>query len=108
MLGSDDLAQMQSDLARVRGDREESITVRRGSQTLAAQDVRIARAGGQGREMESPGAQESVGRVVILGATTLDIQPGDRFNDENGVLYEVVAVRPHRDAAVIAEARMVS
>jgi hypothetical protein len=107
MLASDDLAQMQSDLAQVRGDREETITIRRGSNTLSAQTVRIARLGGQGREADSPGAQQSVARVVVLGATTLDIQPGDRFNDDNGVLYEVVAVRPNRGAAVIAEARVV-
>jgi hypothetical protein len=107
MLASDDLAQMQSDLADVRADREEAITLRRGANTLGAQAVRVARLGGQGREADSPGAQQSVGRVVVVGSTTLDIQPGDRFNDENGVLYEVVVVRPNRGAAVIAEAKMV-
>ncbi|MCL4295680.1 MAG: hypothetical protein KJ077_08130 [Anaerolineae bacterium] len=108
LLNSDDLAQMRSDLAEVRGDRETSIVIRRGSTTLAAQPVRIAGAGSaQGREADGDASQEVRGRVVVLGGITLDIQPGDRFNDENGVLYVVSFVRPNRSAAVIAEAEAV-
>ena len=107
MLTGADWSQMAADLAAVRGDREETITIRRGGSTLDPQVVRIARAGGGGREMESAGGQESRGRVVVLGSATLDIRPGDRFNDSNGTLYRVIFVRPNRRAAVIAEAEVI-
>ncbi len=111
MLGSDDVAQMQSDLAVVRGDRSESIVIRRGHGAglveLPAQVVRLARVVSQGRESESAGASQAEGRAVILGMTNLDIQIGDRFNDGNGTLYEVVFIRPNRSVATMAEARIV-
>lgn len=108
LLNSDDLVQMRADLAEVRGDRESSIVIRRGSTTLAAQPVRIAGAGSaQGQEKDGDASQEVRGRVVVLGSITLDIQPGDRFNDENGLLYTVTFVWPNRSAAVIAEAEAV-
>jgi hypothetical protein len=44
--------------------------------------------------------------VTLLGDTALNIQPGDKFTSA-GLLYEVIAVHPHRDAAIMAEARMV-
>jgi hypothetical protein len=107
MLNGEDWAQMQADLAAVRVDNEVSITIRRGNTTLPAQTVRVARAGGaQGREQDSEGAQQVVGRVVVLGPTTFDVAPGDRFTlDEN--LYEVAFVRPNRRAAMIAEAEVI-
>jgi hypothetical protein len=106
LIGSDDLAQMAADLAEVRGDNEVSVIIRRGGSTLAAQSVRVARTGGQGMERDSEGAQQATGRVVVLGATTLDIEAQDRFSVA-GVLYEVVLVRPNRTAATVAEARLV-
>jgi hypothetical protein len=36
----------------------------------------------------------------------LDVQPQDRFTVD-GVLYEVILVRPNRTAATVAEARLV-
>jgi len=42
-----------------------------------------------------------------MGGVDLDIEPGDRFNDAGGVLYQVVLVRPNRAASVVAEAEMV-
>lgn len=107
MLTAGDWLEMAAGLAEVRGDNEVSIALRRGDATLEAQAVRIARMGGTGLERDSAGAQQAVGRVVVLGATSLDIEPGDRFNDGAGMLYEVVFVRPNRRAAVVAEARAV-
>ena len=107
MLSSDDLAQMQTDLAAVRGDREESITIRRGDSTLGAQNVRIARVRGSGRRVDSDRGQEIRGQVIVMGGVDLDIAPGDRFNDGEGDLYRVVFVRPNQSAAVTAEAEIV-
>jgi hypothetical protein len=111
MIDSDELAQMQSDLASVRGDRQESITITRGHGAgltqLPAQNVRIARLGGRALVQESDGGAQVEGQVVVLGGPSLDIQVGDRFNDANGVLYEVTFVRPNRAAATMAEARAV-
>lgn len=107
LVSAGDLAQMQADLAAVRGDREETITIRRGATTLDGQAVRIARAGGSGSVRESGEAQESGSRVVVMGGVDLDIEPGDRFNDAGGVLYQVVLVRPNRAASVVAEAEVV-
>jgi hypothetical protein len=106
MLTAADWAQMQADLAAVRGDNEVSITIRRGDETLDAQAVRIAGAGSVSQTRDSAGAQQATTRVVVLGATTLDVQPGDRFTVA-GVLYQVVFVQPNRRAAVVAEAEAV-
>ena len=100
-------AQMATDVARVRGDNEVSVVFRRGDSTLSAQSVRVERIASAAAERDSTGAQQAVGRVHVLGGTDLDIEPGDRFNDGNGVLYEVVLVRPNQLAGVMAEARQV-
>ena len=108
MLSAADWTQMTADLAAVRGDNAVSIVIRRGATTLAAQSMRIARINNSGQRVAgSAAAVESRGRVVVLGGTTLDIQPGDRFNDGAGVLYRVVVVRPNRRAGVMAEAELV-
>lgn len=107
MLTTDDIYQMIDDFAAIRVDREESIIIRRGNDTLPVQPVRIERLGGSGREQDSAGAQEVRGRVIVLGSTTFNVQPGDRFNDSNDVLYQVTLVRPNRTAAVMAEAEAV-
>jgi hypothetical protein len=106
-MGIMDWDQAAADLALVRQDNEVNITIRRGDTTLNPQPVRIARAGGaQGRERDSEGAQQAVGRVVVLGPKTLDVQPGDRFTLE-GRLYQVAFIRPNRRAAVVAEAEII-
>ncbi|MCX6786833.1 MAG: hypothetical protein NTU85_03430, partial [Candidatus Kaiserbacteria bacterium] len=111
--GAGDWVQMAADLVEVRGDNAVSITLRRGATTVAAQSVRVARLGGPGGPAQGPQGttQESRGSVVVLGGTTLDIQPGDRFtiartgySDE---VYVVVGVRPNRRAGVMAEAAVV-
>jgi hypothetical protein len=102
-----DRARMRADLTEIRNDRAVNITIRRNGVTLAAQTVRIARSG-QGRSLvsDSDGLQAAVGMVTLLGDPALNIQPGDKFTVA-AVLYEVLAVHPHRDAAIMAEARMV-
>jgi len=106
MLSEADWARMRDDLAAVRGDNEVNIVVRRGDATLDPQPVRIARSGGVSQTRDSAGAQQATTRVVVLGATTFDVQPGDRFTVE-GVLYQVTFGRPNRRAAVVAEAEAV-
>jgi hypothetical protein len=114
-MGIMDWDQAAADLALVRQDNEVDITIRRGDTTLNPQPVRIARAGGaQGRERDSEGAQQVVGRVVVLGPKTLDVQPGDRFTlppiggpAGDRTLYQVAFIRPNRRAAVVAEAEII-
>jgi hypothetical protein len=111
MLTSNDWARMASDLTTIRDDNPVSITIRRGSTTLAAQTVRIAQTGMMGRQTDSGPAQESRGGVVVMGASAssaapLDIAPNDRFN-AGGLLYRVVLVRPNQRAATVAEAEVV-
>lgn len=105
MMGTGDWAAMRSDLQDVVADNSVSITLRRGATTLAAQTVRIARTR-VSNIRNSPGAQQSVGPVVVVGDTTLDIQVGDRFTVAN-VLYEVEFVRPNRRAMTAAEVKAV-
>lgn len=107
MLTSGDWERMAGDLVEVRGDREEDVVIRRGDVELAAQAVRVARAGGGGRVLGSGTAEESRGKVVVLGGVAFDVQPGDRFNDGEGTLYRVLLVRPNRLAGVVAEAEVV-
>lgn len=107
MLTDADWTQMTNDLAEMRQDNETTITIRRGSSTLEPQAVRIARQGATAAVKDGESSQEVRGRVVVLGSTLFDVQPGDRFNDANGTLYQVVFVRPNRRVAVIAEAEAV-
>lgn len=101
-MNSTDWAAMASDLQAVRDDNAVSVALRRGNTTLAAQTVRIARRSGHQRR-DSAAASQATTDVVVMGATTLDIQVGDRFT-YNNVLYEVEFVRPNRRAATVAEA----
>ena len=107
MLTDADRAAMRAGLAEVRGDRELMITIRRGKTTLAAQRVRVARSGtGRAMAAEVEGMEAALSMVTVLGGLDFDVQPADRFTAD-GVLYQVVAVHPNRDSAVMAEARMV-
>lgn len=106
MLNSTDLAQMQADLQEVIGDHPQSIVIRRGNDTLAAQTVRVERTGtGRGNNAQSPTAKEAQARITVAGDVNLDIQIGDRFN-ALGFLYEVVALRPNSQIGVMAEAEI--
>lgn len=107
MLSAADWAQMQADRRAIRDDNPVAIVLRRGATTVPAQTVRLTRAGVSGRIVEGRQTQESRGRVLVWGDTTLDIQPEDRFTTA-GVLYRVVLVRPNRRAGVEAEAEQVA
>jgi hypothetical protein len=97
---------MQADLLAVRNLNAVSITIRRGASPLAAQTVRVARAGYGARQASSAGAEQPSTLVVVLGAVDLNIQAGDRFTVAS-TLYEVTLVRPNRRAATVAEAQVV-
>ena len=98
---------MAADVADLIDLNSTSITIRRGVSELSAQTVRIERAGATGLKRRGDGTMQSTGRIAVLGTTSLDIQIGDRFNEANGVLYEVSFVRPNRLACVQAEAEAV-
>lgn len=106
LMAAADWAAMAADLAAVRGDNEASIAIRRGSTTLAAQAVRIARIGQRSAAPVGQNASEVQQGVVALGGLSFDVQVGDRFTVA-GVLYEVTTVRPNRRAAVVAEAKAI-
>lgn len=106
LMSSADWSAMAADLADVRGDNETSIVLRRGSSSLTAQSVRIAQAGRQAARLATGEMEAALLEMTILGGTTLDIQPEDRFT-VNGVLYEVSAVAANERAGVRARARMV-
>jgi len=110
MLSTDDLAQMTSDLAAVRDDNDVSIVIRRGtSTTLAAQTFRIA-SGNSGGRADSGTGQESRDTVVMLGASTANVQIDDRFTltvASAPVLMRVTWVRPDRRVATMAKAEAV-
>lgn len=101
-----DWTAMAADLDDVRADNAVSVVFRRGATSLAAQSVRIAQAGRQAATAATKEMEAASFEMTILGATTLDIQPADRFT-VNGVLYEVSAVAANERAGVRARARMV-
>lgn len=101
MLNSDDFTQMRADLKMVRDDHPISITIRRGTSTLAPQTVRIAQRG-KGRRHQSGQASESRSDTILMGETSLNIQVGDRFTVD-GVVYEVVFIPVTRYGAVDAD-----
>jgi hypothetical protein len=107
MLTAADRDRMRADLAEVRDDRPVSVAVRRGNSTLAAQTVRVARSGtGRSATVDTGALQGVMTQITVLGGVGLDMRPLDRFTVD-GMLYEVVAVHPNRDVAVMVEARLV-
>lgn len=83
-----------------------SVQIRRGSTTLGAQTVRFVRSG-SGRRNDRDSIEQQEYDVLVVGDTDLDIQPGDRLNDDNGDLYEVQRVRPDQRVRIAAEAILV-
>lgn len=107
MLTDADRSRMTAGLKAIRDDRAVSIVIRRGSTTLPAQTVRIARGGNiQAGATDVAGMQAAIQPVVVAGDAALDIRPSDRFT-VSGVLYEVTAIHPNRDHGTQAQARMV-
>ena len=98
---------MKADLEAIRGDNEISIVIRRGSSTLEAQPVRIARAGrAGGEERQNQRVEEHRLRMTMLGGADFDVQVDDRFTHD-GVLCRVGFVHPNRRVAVTADAEAV-
>lgn len=93
-------------MAAIRGDREVSIAIRRGNETLPSQTVRVELTTNRASRQSNEGASEKRGGIVINGASTLDIAVDDRFTigDE---LYRVVFADPNRMVATFAEAEVV-
>lgn len=106
LMTSADWERMAAELAAVRDDNAVSVSIKRGAAVLPAQTVRIARSASMGQQVDPGGVQQAAGRVVVLGAVGLNIQPSDRFVVAGNV-YEVVLVRPNRRAATVAEAKLV-
>ena len=106
-MSAGDWQRMAADLMSVRDDNAVSIAIRRNGVTLAAQTVRIARAGTIAQRSDTGGLEQSTQRVVVLGAADLDIRLGDKFNVQ-GELYEVDFVRPNRRAMTVAEAKVIA
>lgn len=98
---------MQADRGEIIQDNPGWIQIRRGNDTLPYQAVRLVRRGGSGRWSDGEAGREARGSVIVIGDTGLDIQPGDRFNDDQAILYRVIMVRPTRYAGIEAEAEMV-
>lgn len=101
-----DNTELTAALSEVRNDNATSIVIRRGATTLAAQSVRIAQAGRQAAREAGGELEAALFDMTMLGATTLDIAPADRFT-VNGMLYEVTAVAANKAAGVRARARVV-
>ena len=97
------LAQVRADLAAVRAEREENITLRRGTGTVGAQAVRIERTSSFGMAVRSLNGEEYRATAIVLGDIDLDIEVQDRFNDQNGILFMVIFVNPNHDVCCIAE-----
>lgn len=103
---ADDLRTIAAALLGSTAEFGQTITIRRGAATLAAQDARIVPQGGASSRNGTQTQQEEQ-RVLVVGGIALDIAAGDRFNDADGTLYEVYYVRPNRQVQVVAEARAV-
>ncbi len=106
MLSSDDRARMQSDLNSLVDDNPAMVALRRGTTILAAQKMRIVRAGGRATSQQGEASEATRQAVILYGASDLDVQKGDRLT-HNGVLYEVTFVRPYSLIGTVAEAEAV-
>ncbi len=89
-------------LRAIRARKEVSLVIRRGSGTLAAQDMRIEMAGSRGARLQSDAARAATQAVFILGEHDMDIQPEDRLTYE-GHLIKVVFIQLNRELGTIAE-----
>lgn len=119
MLTAHDRAQMTKALAMVRRDNLQPIVIRRrvfsdvypeGTEfELVPQWVRIARlSSGSASASKGEGSEVTRQRCLVVADKNADIQVHDRFNDENGSLYIVNAIRPNRLVQLSAEAEVVS
>lgn len=102
-----DWTRMAEDLRAVRAENEQDIAIRRGSETLEVQPMRVEMAGARAAmNFQSAAAREGRLAAFVLMEPDADIAREDRFN-WNGLLFRVVFVQPNRLAATIAEAVVV-
>lgn len=80
-----------------------SVTFLRGTQTIAAQDVRLVRPGGAGTA-GSTGTEAAQAVSSLVGPPALNVRARDRFTLD-GLSYEVVAVLPQRQISTTAQVR---
>lgn len=92
----------QERMRKIRARNEVSLVIRRGSSSLAAQDMRIEYAGSRAFKLQSDAARAAAQAVFILGEPDMDIQKDDRLTHD-GKLIRVVFVQVNRLAATIAE-----
>lgn len=83
-----------------------SIVLYRGAVTLAAQDVRLVRPGGQTRNVATDGTESEQADMFVVGLPDLDIRARDRFALD-GRVYEVNGVHPLRQIDTVASVRIV-
>ena len=89
-------------LRAIRARNEVSLSIRRGSSTLTAQDMRIEYAGSRGMRLQSDAARAATQAVFILGEPDMDIQAEDRLTYQSK-LIKVVFIQVERQFATIAE-----
>jgi hypothetical protein len=100
------MSRIAAALTRVLNERAQSIVLRRGETTLAAQSFRVERVS-KANQYRDEASRERRSDVVILGAVEADIAIGDRFNADGGLLYQVNFIQPNRTFATLAEAVVV-
>ena len=93
-----DIAVIAADVAAIIAEDPRTVTFRRGNPatTLPAQTFRLTRRNPNRRVFGQMTAEERAADLV-LGAASLDIRIGDRFNVD-GALFRVVDVHPDRRA----------
>lgn len=79
-----------------------AITLLRGAQTIAAQNVRLY--GTSSGTRSGDGTESAQTAIRVVGSPSLNIRARDRFLYDN-VSYEVVAVLPQKQVATTAEVR---
>jgi hypothetical protein len=94
---------MANDLRKIRSVNENQIALRRGSEELDEQPMRIEFVSTRGFRVMSDAAREARQAVIILGEPDMDIAIEDRLTHDE-VLYRVAFIQPNRRAGTLAEA----
>lgn len=105
MITSADLDSMRADMSAIRADNAFEVVLRRNDVDLPAQNVRIA-GGVAGGRVAGVQIDERTAPMVLLGATDMDVQIGDRFTLHD-TLFQVTFVRPDRRIATMVSAQAV-
>lgn len=92
-------------LEKVINERAQSIVLRRGAETLDAQDFRVERLS-KNQQARNEASRERHADGVLLGSISADIAVDDRFNAD-GLLWKVLFVQPNRRFATIAEIQVI-